>query len=159
MAQHLRSSDISRLRWLAGLALSSVFTLSYFFAPAYILFSILAICLQVPSMSSALLFASPIVISALVPPLPSSWLLGMLSSILDYFEFEQIIETNPIDVRENMRNGKSYILAVQPHGVLSLCGMCSAVHADKEFRGVIPTGVASALLKTPILKHVMGILI
>jgi 2-acylglycerol O-acyltransferase 2 len=77
--------------------------------------------------------------------------------MLDYFQYEQIIETSPVDVRANMRNGKSYILAAQPHGVVSLCGICSAIYADKEFQGTIPTGVASAVLNTPILKHVMGI--
>jgi hypothetical protein len=153
----LSASDVSTLRWCVGLALSSIFTLSYFFAPMYALFSILAVVLQWPSMTFALLFASPVIISALVPPISSPWLLGKLSPMLDYFQFEQIVETNPIDVRESMKKGKSYILAVQPHGVLSLCGMCSAIYADREFQGTIPTGVASILLNTPILKHVMGI--
>ncbi|KAL3923771.1 MAG: hypothetical protein SGARI_006155, partial [Bacillariaceae sp.] len=69
-----------------------------------------------------------------------------------------IIETKPIDVRQNMLQGKkNYIIAAQPHGVVSLCGICSAVNADKDFQGTLPTGVAEAVLKTPILKHVMGI--
>jgi hypothetical protein len=152
-----RNPEVSALRWLLGLILSSVFTFSYFLAPTYAVLSLFAIILQWPSLTGAFLFASPIIISALIPPLPSPWLLSKLSPILDYFQYEQIMETSPIDVRENMRKGKSYMLAVQPHGVLSLCGMCSAIYADKEFQGTIPTGVASALLHTPILKHVMGI--
>ena len=150
-------SDVSFFRWFLGLAISSVFTLSYFFAPSYILCSILALAFQWPSMKFAFLFSMPVLISAVIPPMASPWLLNKLSPMLDYFEYDQIIEDSPADVRENMRKGQSYILAVQPHGVISLCGMCSAVRADKEFQGTVPTGVASALLKTPILKHVMGV--
>lgn len=87
----------------------------------------------------------------------SPWMLKKLAPILDYFEFEQIIESRPIDARQEMRKGRNYILAAQPHGVLSMCGICSAVNAENEFQGTIPTGVATALLRTPVLKHVMGI--
>ena len=150
-----KKNEVSLFRWLLGLGLSSIFTLAYFLSPLYILLAIAAISLQWST--GSILFALPIVVSALVPPIPSPWLLKRMSPMLDYFEYEQIIEEKPIDVRQNMRAGKPYILAVQPHGVLSLCGMCSAVATEKEFQGTIPTGVASALLATPILKHVMGI--
>ena len=48
--------------------------------------------------------------------------------------------------------GRNYILAAQPHGFLSMCGIYSAVKAEKEFRGTIPTG---AVLRSPMLKHVI----
>ena len=152
---------ISSLRWVLGLTMSSVFTLSYFFAPSYMLLSTILLIFRYPTLPIAATFAAPLIISAVIPPIPSAWLLSKLTPMLDYFQYEQIIETSPVDVRKNMRNGKNYILAVQPHGVLSLTGMCSAVYAgvsgDIDMQGTIPTGVASVLLSTPILKHVMGI--
>ena len=140
-----------------GLVLSSIFTLAYFLAPSYVLVTLVMLALQWPSLNVASLFAVPFLISVVVPPMASPWLLTKLTPMLDYFEFEQIIETRPIDARQEMRKGRNYILAAQPHGVLSMCAICSAVKAEKEFRGTIPTGVATALLRTPILKHVMGI--
>jgi hypothetical protein len=123
--------------------------------------STILLLFRYPTLPIATLFASPLIISAIIPPIPSAWLLSKLTPMLDYFQYEQIIETSPVDVRKEMRNGKNYILAVQPHGVLSLAGMCSAVYAgvggDDDMCGTIPTGVASVLLHTPILKHVLGI--
>mmetsp|Transcript_50758 Transcript_50758/g.77168 ORF Transcript_50758/g.77168 Transcript_50758/m.77168 type:complete len:325 (-) Transcript_50758:153-1127(-) len=150
-------SESSPLRWWIGLALSSIFTLAYFLAPLYTLSSVLMLVCRWPSLPSAVVFSLPLIISALIPPIASPWVLKNLAPMLDYFEYEQIIESSPVDVRANMINGKNYILAVQPHGVLSFCAICSAVYTDKEFQGTIPTGVASALLSTPILKHVMGV--
>lgn len=147
------------VRRLVGLAMASVFTLAYVIAPTLMIVSALAILFQWPSLHWALVIASPVLISILVPPIPSPWILRRLSPMLDYFDFEQIIEERPVDVRGNMKNGtKSYIFASQPHGVVSLCGICSAVPADKDFQGrLIPTGVAEAVLSVPILRHVMGI--
>lgn len=152
-----KSKTASTARWFLGLACSSIFTLAYFFAPLYAISAFLSLIFQLPSLNAAILFASPILISVVLPPVASPSLLKQLSVILDYFEYEQIIESKPIDARENLRNGQNYIIAAQPHGVLSMCAICSAVSAEEEFRGTIPTGVASALLLTPILKHVMGI--
>jgi Diacylglycerol acyltransferase len=146
-------------RRLAGLAVSSVFTLAYIIAPSLILVSVVAVLFQWPSLPWALVIASPVLISILLPPVPSPMIIRRLSPMLDYFDYEQIVESKPVDVRANMRNGTgTYIFATQPHGVVSLCGICSAVTADKDFQGrLIPTGVAEAVLSTPILKQVMGI--
>jgi hypothetical protein len=144
---------------LIGLAMASVFTLAYIIAPSLMLISVLAILFQWPSLPWALVIASPVIFSILLPPIPSPWILRRLGPMCEYFNYEQIIEEKPVDVRSHMRDGtKTYILAAQPHGVVSLCGICSAVSADHDFQGrLIPTGVAEAVLSTPILKHVMGI--
>jgi len=155
-AEIKRASPPTR-RWFLGLLFSSIFTLTYFLAPSYGLCAFFALVFRWPSLGAAIFLALPILVSAIMPPKASPWLLKLLSPILDYFEYEEIIESKPIDARENLRKGKNYIIAAQPHGVLSLCAICSAVNAEDEFRGTIPTGVASALLVTPILKHVMGI--
>jgi hypothetical protein len=147
----------SSFRWFLGLLQSSVFTLSYFLAPSYLLAALIVVLCRYPSLPAALVFAAPLIISAILPPMASPWVLRQLTPMLDFFEYEQIIETKPVDVVASMRAGKNYILAVQPHGVLSMTAMCSAIYADDDLCGTIPTGVASALLATPILKHVMGI--
>ncbi len=82
-------------------------------------------------------------------------LVGMLTPILDYFQFEQIIESEN-DLRKNLDQGKNYIFATQPHGVLSLCAMCSSIYSDPKYRK-INTAVASSLFSFPILKNVVGI--
>jgi hypothetical protein len=70
----------------------------------------------------------------------SPWILSCMTAVLDYFDYEQILEDKPVDVRNNMLKGKSYIIAAQPHGVVSLCGISSAIAADKDFQGKLPTG-------------------
>jgi Diacylglycerol acyltransferase len=62
-----------------------------------------------------------------------------------------------MDAWQVLMQGRNYILAAQPHGFLSMCGICSAVKAEKEFRGIVPTGVAEPVLRSPIMKHAMGI--
>jgi len=85
-------------------------------------------------------------------------LVGIMTPMLDYFDFEMIIEEKETLTAEltNEKDGKNYIFAAQPHGVISLCGMCSSVANVPEYRK-IKTAVASALLTIPILKNVMGI--
>jgi 1-acyl-sn-glycerol-3-phosphate acyltransferase len=145
------------VRWCIGLVMSSVFSLSYFIAPFYMLTAILALIFHFPSIPMAWLFASPIIISAIFPPIASPWLLKMLSPMLDYFEYEQIHETSPVDTRKEILNGKNYLLVMQPHGSISFVSIASAIAATDAFRGTMPTAVADALLYTPILKHVLGI--
>lgn len=79
--------------------------------------------------------------------------------MLDFFDsFEILYEATPIDPVQTMtEQNVNYILACQPHGVISYTGILSAVGGKSEFRGKIPTAVADAVLYTPILKHVMGI--
>jgi hypothetical protein len=64
--------------------------------------------------------------------------------MLDYFEYEQIIESYPVDVRKNILDGKNYLIPAQPHGVLSFCGICSAVNGP-EFMPLFKSAVASAV--------------
>lgn len=79
--------------------------------------------------------------------------------MLQYFDsYEQIIEVTPINTIENLLTKKcNYILACQPHGVLSYNGILSGITAPPEIQGKIPTAVADVVLRTPILKHVMGV--
>lgn len=146
----------SSLRWFVGMMCANIFTFTYILAPPYVFTAIVALLLRYPSGNMAFLYALPMIISALTPPKPLTHELSYLSPILDYFEFEQIVEDREV-FRENMlEKGKNYILASQPHGVFSICAICSIVYSDVKYRS-LHTAVASSLLSFPILKHVMGI--
>jgi len=84
------------------------------------------------------------------------WLANYMKPMLDYFDYEEILEFSNDDANKMINDGKKFILALQPHGVISFCSLCSWINAPSNFRS-IQTAVASVLLRTPILKHVMGI--
>jgi hypothetical protein len=147
----------STFRWFLGMILASVFSMSYFVAPFYMITALLAIIFNFPCRHAAWVYASPILISAVIPSIPSPWAIRMLAPMLDYFDYEEIHETKPVDVAKEILNGTNYLCVFQPHGVLSYAGICSVIGASSEYQGKLKTAVADALLYTPILKHVMGI--
>jgi hypothetical protein len=147
----------STFRWFMGMIMASVFSMAYLVAPIYMITALLAIIFSFPSGHAAWLFAAPILISAVIPPIPMPWAIRMLGPMKDYFDYEEIHETSPIDVAKEILNGKNYLCVFQPHGVLSYAGICSVIGASPEYQGKLKTAVADALLYTPILKHVMGI--
>lgn len=101
--------------------------------------------------------ASPVLLSALLPPVFAPYVVGLLRPMVDYFEYEHILESSPVDTRQRIIDGKeNYLIVAQPHGVLSFTGICSGA-VYPEFLVPIKTAVASAVLYTPIIKHVMGI--
>lgn len=147
----------STLRWLTGMAVASVFSLIYLVAPSYILTALLALLFQYPTRHAALLYALPMLLSAAVPGRGAPWLAPLLAPMLDYFDYHEEFETTDAQFRELAgKGGRRFIIAVQPHGVISFVGLCSWVKAPPDFRR-IKTAAASAVLRTPILKHVMGI--
>eukprot|EP00551_Chaetoceros_affinis_P011581 CAMPEP_0203664430 /NCGR_PEP_ID=MMETSP0090-20130426/1843_1 /ASSEMBLY_ACC=CAM_ASM_001088 /TAXON_ID=426623 /ORGANISM="Chaetoceros affinis, Strain CCMP159" /LENGTH=294 /DNA_ID=CAMNT_0050527667 /DNA_START=77 /DNA_END=961 /DNA_ORIENTATION=- len=129
--------------------------MAYVLTPPYILSAVVLLLLGYPSGNVAFLYALPLVISMLTPARPIPDLVGLFSPMLDYFQYEQIIESED-ELRKNFDQGKNYIFATQPHGVLSMCAMCSSIHSDPKYRR-ISTAVASSLLTFPILKHIIGI--
>ena len=84
------------------------------------------------------------------------WLADYMTPMLDYFDYEEVLETSNDEAIELSKSGKKFLLAMQPHGVISFVSLCSWIKAPIELR-CVPTAVASALLKIPILKNVMGI--
>ena len=143
------------MRWCLGMFCGSIFTFTYLLAPPYVISSILALALRYPDGNTSFIYALPLILSILTPPRAMPTVVGWLSPMLDYFQFECITE-NEETLDANLTKGKNYIFACQPHGVISFCGMCSSVYRDPKHRRV-QTAVASALLKFPILKNVMGI--
>lgn len=134
----------------------SLFTMVYLITPFYLLTTLVLLVFQYPSLSFALWFASPLFLSALLPPVPFPGLLRSMTPILDYFEYEEIVEQ---PVYEAMtKNGRNFLCVCQPHGALSITGIVYSVFASQPaYIGRVPTAVADAVLYTPIVKHVMGI--
>ncbi|CAM9341366.1 unnamed protein product [Phaeothamnion confervicola] len=76
-----------------------------------------------------------------------------MKCILKYHEFEAVMEISDAEL-DKLSETRRFIFAAQPHGVMSVVGICYAVYyAPKR---IPPTAVASVLLKVPILKHVFG---
>jgi hypothetical protein len=135
-------------RWLLGMFVTSIFTLAYLLVPVYLLSSAVALILL---RKASLIYAFPMLLSIFVKPRASLLALRLISPMLDYFDFEAIY------LDDDMRSsGKNYIFIAQPHGVLSFVGMCSAASKPKDILRV-PTAAASVVLRTPILKNLMGI--
>mmetsp|Transcript_35535 Transcript_35535/g.42418 ORF Transcript_35535/g.42418 Transcript_35535/m.42418 type:complete len:337 (-) Transcript_35535:89-1099(-) len=163
--------ELTTLRWFQGLLLSAIFSLAYVISPVYILTSLAAILLQFPTRTASFLYGAPLLISILIPAKGAPWLADYMRPLLDYFDYEEVLEisnqelqklcnTNTSD-KKNDKGGTGggntkFIMALQPHGVISYTSMCCWVAAPPAFRS-IRTAVASALLQTPILKNVMGI--
>jgi hypothetical protein len=124
-------SGQSSLRWFLGMILASCFSMVYFIAPFYMLTAILSLLFCFPSLPLALLYASPMLLSAAIKPIPSPWIIRNLAPMLDYFDYEEIHETTPTDVsKEIFENDKNYLCVFQPHGALSYVGIVSLVNAS-----------------------------
>jgi hypothetical protein len=152
------SSFLRSIQWYVGMMMACCFSMVYFIAPFYILSSLIVLLLYYNKVW-VYIYISPMILSALVPPIAMPWLIRCLQPMLQYFDYDEIHEIHPINVAEEIRsNRKNYICIVQPHGVISFVGILSAVNGSvPEFVGKLPTAVADALLYTPILKHVLGI--
>ena len=152
-----RNPPTTPLSSFLGLLQSSVFSLSYLFAPVYLL-SALPVALLYGRSHVFLVaaYVSPLLLSAAIPPIHSPGVVKRLTAMLTYFDYEEIHEISDAAMLAHFATGKSFVLAAQPHGVISFTGMCSAVYCVDEFRK-IKTAVASVLMSVPILKHVLGI--
>lgn len=152
-------SKKSVFRYFIGMIMASCFSMVYFVAPFYMVSAVLILMEFGSRTLWAWLYVAPILVSAIFPPVAMPRVIRLLSPMLEYFDYEEIHETSPIDVAEEIRSGrKNYLCVFQPHGALSYVGILSAVHGSiPEFQGKLATAVADAVLYTPILKHVLGI--
>jgi len=152
------SSTVSFTRWCIGLFLASIFSLVYLLTPLYILSTLVLLITQYLNPKLYFyIYVAPLIISILVPSKQLTCLANYMTPMLDYFQYEEILETTNEALKKlNREDGTNVIMALQPHGVVSFCSMCSWINADPEIRP-IQTGVASVLLQVPILKNVMGI--
>lgn len=119
--------------------MSSTFSMVYFVAPFYML-TAAVVLLVAPASMLTWIYVMPILVSALVKPVPIPFVLRWLRPMLDYFDYEEILETSPVNVREEiLMNGKNYLCVFQPHGALSFTGIVSAVNAEPAFQGTSVT--------------------
>lgn len=144
----------SRFRFVMGGFLATLFALMYFVAPFYMISSIFALIYR---WKFANYYALPLILSAILPPIPMPRLIQLLYPMLDYFDYEEIHESGEDGINDVLKHGKNYLLVLQPHGVISYVSICCAIFARPEFQGKVPSAVADAILYTPILKHVLGI--
>lgn len=152
----MTTNKVSTIRWFQGLCLSSIFSLVYLLSPTYIISAVIALVLQYPSKHAAFLYAAPLLVSIMVPSKGMLWLANYMTPMLDYFHYEEVLELSNDEALKLSTSGRKFIIAMQPHGVISFVSLCSWINAPVEIR-CVSTAVASALLKTPILKNVMGI--
>jgi 2-acylglycerol O-acyltransferase 2 len=144
----------SKVRLFVGGFLATLFALMYFVAPFYIISAIVGLIYR---WKYAYVFAFPLLLSAILPPIPMPRLIQRLSPMLDYFEYEEIHESGEEGINDVLKRGKNYLMVLQPHGVISYVSICCAISTRPEFQGKVPSAVADAILYTPILKHVLGI--
>mmetsp|Transcript_41327 Transcript_41327/g.125071 ORF Transcript_41327/g.125071 Transcript_41327/m.125071 type:complete len:173 (+) Transcript_41327:201-719(+) len=148
--------DVPFHRWFLGLCVASIFSLVYIVTPPYIISALAALAFQYPSTKASVIYACPLIFSVLTKATAAPRFAWLLSPMLDYFDYEEAFEIGNDEFRKDAKIGKRYMVVFQPHGVISFVGLCAWVSSPDDFRQ-IKTAVASAVLKTPILKNVMGI--
>jgi hypothetical protein len=120
-----KRKELSTGRWLLGMFIASLFSFSYFFAPIYIITALLCMLLRYPSLEWSLVIGAPLILSVLSKPKKLDG--RLLKPMADYFDFEEAFEMSDDDIREMLAKdtNKRFLVAMQPHGVLSYCGMCA----------------------------------
>ena len=117
--------DVSRFRWFVGMCIASVFSLVYLVAPVYILTCIISLAFQYPTRNIAIGYSLPMIVSAIVPSISTPRLSWLLNPMLDYFDYNEEFELDNEAFRVEAAKGKRFIIAIQPHGVISFVGLCS----------------------------------
>lgn len=160
--------DPNVTRSATGMLCVFLFTLCYLIRPIHLVLPLLILyfgSLPWKILAAPAVFA--IVVSFLLPPQTSPfWVRTLMGPMLEYFAYEEIEESTPIDVQESMTvEGRQYIFACQPHSIVPYCGIAWSVRRHQHDRGrrhrrssIIPTAVASMVLYTPVLKHAIGML-
>lgn len=145
------------LKKICGCIAASMFSLSYYIAVIYASTLIFYLFVN-PRSIFVWVSAIPFVLSILIPPIQSPFILKskFLGSMLEYFDYQEILESSPSEILE-IQKQKKIIFAAQPHGVLSYCGLCHGVSSAKQGHSPVPTAAASVVLKIPVVKHLIGL--
>lgn len=157
---------MSIFRKAVGGVIASVFSMTYMFGPLYM---ILCMFLLLSSLFSfvlptlrTILFCAPFILSCSFPPIASPTLVRsfFFQCLIDYFDYEEIFEVSDNELlalmEKKKREGHSFLLCASPHGVLSYTALCAVAASDERFGG-LSTAVAGAVLKCPLIKHIIGI--
>ena len=156
----------SIIRKFIGFLLASTYSLAYLIVPFYSLFCVYLLSsrlyerlykwdMEPGKIPLVYYLLMPILLSAAIPPIGSYWLItsSLYSCMRDYFDYTHIFE---IEDKDLIAYKKPVILAGMPHGVISFGGLCAGTHMVPEYRN-LKTGVASVVLKVPIVKHLLGV--
>jgi 2-acylglycerol O-acyltransferase 2 len=143
-----------------GMVGASFFSVSLFLTPFYILSAVVALIFEYPTTKWSRVYVAPLFLSAILPPIPYFWraVCHLFRPMLEYFDYEEILEDTPVKVDTEILQGRNYLFVVQPHGAFSFCACCMYTNRPPALAGPLdfPGTVANAVLSTPILKHVMG---
>lgn len=121
-------------RYLVGLAQASIFSLVYLLTPIYFVSLIALAVYEFPYYYEKRLFyfSLPFLFSAIFtkPMALPNFVAEYLKPMSEYFQFESVHEISDGELRKDIKNGKNYILAATPHGVVSWIVMTSMCDFD-----------------------------
>ena len=161
--QTVRCPASTEVERAAGFVAAAIFSLAFYAAPLLLLTAPVIVLLS-PRSWPAWAYASPVIVSALLPSrynatVLHSWLMRQMPK---YFDYTEVLEFTDKDVLEYCKK-RPTILVMAPHGVISYTGISSGLvdYAGTLRNGEIlrhfPTAVATVVMQLPILKHVVGI--
>ena len=122
-------------KYYTGMILSTLFGWLYYIRPIHSLgipFLMMYYSFPTKFIAQSILVMLIVVILIPVQQEKSYWsvmVVGtVLSPILSYFDYDEIIENSPIHIRESIvSNKKRYIFACQPHGVVPFCSIAHSI--------------------------------
>lgn len=145
---------------VVGLLVASVFSTVYLLAPLYVIGQLIALVLA-PTSPVVWACAVPLLVSVAIPPTacPNLVQSAAFGCMLRYFSFEMRCEkgATTTEIEEHTAAGRHFVLAAQPHGIISYVGICSASACSRKLLLGFPTAAASVIMKFPVLKNVMGV--
>lgn len=151
--------NASTFEFVSGAIAALSFTIIYILAPLSLIGVPILICVY-PYWWLTWMLAAPLILSALLPPVPSRSFLQSwpFKHMPKYFNFTEIKELGDAEVQQLISN-RATIFCVQPHGVFSFGGASAGVTWAKNWwhPATIPTAVASSVSATPLVKHLVGL--
>lgn len=146
------------MEYAIGFLLASIFSLAYYVVPSW-LFTSMYMMLVHPFSAWTWIISAPVILSAIVPPIPMGWLLKtrIMQYIPMYFDYREVLET-PHDELAKMSKERPTLMCLHPHGVFSMVSLCSAtIWANKWWDpSTSPTAAADSVRQVPLLKHIIG---
>ena len=113
------NKDPSTLQYFIGMMMASMFTLAYVIGPISLPMAILFLFFY-PTNVTTWLFCAPVLISMIFPPRQMPWLLNKMTPVLDYFQYDEVMEMSNEEWYDlTVNKNKSIIFAAVPHGVVS----------------------------------------
>jgi hypothetical protein len=153
-----KNEEESTIHEKIGFLVASTFTFGSYMAPLWLITSALLV-LTNPTSRTCWVVSTPVVISALFPPVPSRTLFrsAPLQCVLKYFDYKEILETSPEELEKLVKEEK-VIFCGYPHGVISVSNLCCAISWSKTWFDPTktPLAVADYIMYTPVLKHLYG---